>query len=296
MSCRLVKYCNAECQKKHWPTHKKKCKQRAAEIHDEALFKDPPPKEDCPICFLPMPGKLLSCISLPPATMLSVPIYDFAIANEEVAKEAMETHHPCCGKHICRGCMHSFGQSGNGDKCPFCNSDRRSKTDEDGAAELMKRVEVNDPGAMKMLAGCYYQGLNGFQQDHGKAIKLYTRAAELGCSEAHIYLGNIYHEWGDRKKTKSHLEAGAMAGHEVARCNLGVMEYHSGNMERAVKHWTIGASAGDCQSMHNLRALFEDGVVSRELINSTLEAYNNSCAEFRSEARDTFIHAKIGLM
>ncbi len=27
---------------------KNECKQRAAEIYDEALFKDPPAKEDCP--------------------------------------------------------------------------------------------------------------------------------------------------------------------------------------------------------------------------------------------------------
>ena len=83
-SCMRVKYCNAECQHNHWPTHKKPCKQRAAEIRDEALFKDPPPKEDCPICFLPMPIKLLSCMTLPPATVSSVPIYDFAMANEEL--------------------------------------------------------------------------------------------------------------------------------------------------------------------------------------------------------------------
>jgi sulfatase maturation enzyme AslB (radical SAM superfamily) len=54
-SCMLIRYCNADCQKSHWPKHKKECKQRAAELRDEALFKDPPAKEDCPICFLPMP-------------------------------------------------------------------------------------------------------------------------------------------------------------------------------------------------------------------------------------------------
>jgi hypothetical protein len=48
-ACMSVKYCNALCQKKHWPTHKRDCKLRAAELHDEALFKDPPAKEDCPI-------------------------------------------------------------------------------------------------------------------------------------------------------------------------------------------------------------------------------------------------------
>ena len=70
-SCMLAKYCNAKCQKKHWPSHKKDCKRRAAEIRDEALFKDPPAKEDCPICFLPMPKKLICCISLPDATITS---------------------------------------------------------------------------------------------------------------------------------------------------------------------------------------------------------------------------------
>ena len=68
-SCMQVKYCNAECQKSHWATHKKQCKLRAAELRDEALFKDPPSKEDCPICFLPMSKELLSCVSLPPATI-----------------------------------------------------------------------------------------------------------------------------------------------------------------------------------------------------------------------------------
>jgi hypothetical protein len=63
-------------------THKKTCKLRAAELHEEALFKDPPPKEDCPIRFLPMPTKLLSCVSLPNATRRSVPVYDFAFAHD----------------------------------------------------------------------------------------------------------------------------------------------------------------------------------------------------------------------
>ena len=54
-ACKLVKYCNRECQIAHRPQHKKACKKRAAELHDEALFKEPPPREDCPICFLTLP-------------------------------------------------------------------------------------------------------------------------------------------------------------------------------------------------------------------------------------------------
>jgi hypothetical protein len=65
---------------------------QAAKLHNVALFKDPPAKEDCPICFLPMPYKLISCITLPPATIMSVPVYDFAIANEELADKAPEVY------------------------------------------------------------------------------------------------------------------------------------------------------------------------------------------------------------
>ena len=77
-SCMLVKYCNRNCQRNHWPKHKKPCKQRAAELHDEVLFKEPPSKEDCPICF--------DCVSLPIATLSFLPTYDFAKANEGFAQ------------------------------------------------------------------------------------------------------------------------------------------------------------------------------------------------------------------
>ena len=91
------------------------------------------------------------------------------------------------------------------------------------------------------------------------------------------------------KKSKFHNEAAAMAGNELARCNLGIFEMESGNIERAVKHWTITASAGCFGSMHFLIKQFESGVVSRESIDTTLTAYNNSCADMRSIARDAFV-------
>ena len=43
-ACKLVKYCNRECQVAHRPQHKKVCRKRAAELHDEKLFKQPPPQ------------------------------------------------------------------------------------------------------------------------------------------------------------------------------------------------------------------------------------------------------------
>ena len=42
-SCKDIKYCSVTCQKNHWPKHKQECKQRAARLRDESLFKQPPP-------------------------------------------------------------------------------------------------------------------------------------------------------------------------------------------------------------------------------------------------------------
>src|SRR6056300_1172940 len=74
--CNMTKYCNAACKKKHRSKHKKACEKRVAELHDEALFKEHPPREDCPICFLPLP-----------------------LGERQTAFQS------CCGKTLCAGCM-----------------------------------------------------------------------------------------------------------------------------------------------------------------------------------------------
>jgi TPR repeat protein len=177
--------------------------------------------------------------------------------------------------------------------------------------EIMKRVAANDAASINLLGNLYENGLLGLQQDRAKAMELYARAMDLGNTKAHRGLGGIYHQRGDMKKAKFHYEAAAMAGDEVSRNNLGMMEVNLGNVERAVKHWAIAASAGCYHAMHQLTVFYEKGYVrresiivmlvvskkghghvSRESINSTLTAYNNSCVEMRSEARDACIRFK----
>jgi hypothetical protein len=60
-----------------------------------------------------------------------------------------------------------------------------------------------------------------------------------------------------------------------------------------VKHWMIAASAGDYQAMNNCLIAFKQGLVSRDAMDSTLTAYNNSCVEMRSDARHAFIQLSI---
>jgi hypothetical protein len=45
--------------------------------------------------------------------------------------------------------------------------------------------------------------------------------------------------------------------------------------------------------MQSLKICFENGLASKESIDTALAAYNSSCAEMRSEARDAFIRARI---
>ena len=234
------------------------------------------------------PKKIINCVSLPDATISSMPK-----ANVELAKKEMAHYYSCWGKRICKGCVYSFTQSGNIGKCHFCNADRASKTNEEVVEDVMKRVEANDVASINLLADTYYKGLNGVQQDRTSAMELYVRAADLGNTKAHGSLSDIYHEGGGLKKAKFHCEAAAMAGHEGARCNLGTMEAQSGNIGPAVKHWMIAASCGNYKAMQNLLIAFNQGSTSRATIDSTLTAYNTSCVEMRSEARDAYINTII---
>jgi TPR repeat protein len=183
--------------------------------------------------------------------------------------------------------------SGNDKKCLFCKADFLDRTtDEEKVEDMMKRVEVNDAGAMCALALYYYRGQLGLLPDQEKAMQLYTRAVELGSSQAHFALGSIYDEGGDFKKAKVDYEAAAMAGHDDAIYNLGNMEMKSNKIDRALKHWMIAASAGNHKALRALITCLEIGhvgYVSRESIDSSLRAYNTSCTEMRSEARDAYI-------
>jgi hypothetical protein len=103
-----------------------------------------------------------------------------------------EKYYSCCGKSVCGGCKYSFNESGNTGKCPFCKSDQRGKTDLYRIEELKKRMVVNDAGAIFICwLGIIVMEI-GLLQDRAKAIELYTRAADLGSSQAHFLLGTIY--------------------------------------------------------------------------------------------------------
>ena len=230
-ACKLVKYCNRDCQIAHRPQHKKACKKRAAELYDEALFKEPPPREECPICMISLP-------------------FDPGDATLE----------SCCGKIICYGCIHAMDMEEirRGKKeeelgmCAFCRTPTHS-SDEEYAKRTTKQIEKGNAEAFYVRAGDYADGTCGFQQDRAKANELWLKAGELGCADAYFNLGNSYNNGmgveADKKKAKHYYELAAMMGDAYARHNLGCNEYNSGNYHRAFKHMIIAARAGHTESL-----------------------------------------------
>ena len=187
-ACELVKYCNRECQIAHRPQHKKECRKRAAELHDEKLFKQPPPKYgDCPICFIRMPSL-----------------------------GSGSSYFACCGKAICSGCIHApvyddqgnevpvYDDQGNevdNKKCAFCRT-LRPTSEKENAKRIMKRVEVDDSEAILLQGRAYSEGAYGLPKDYKKALEFWHRAGELGEASAYGNIGVAYEngveEWRKR--------------------------------------------------------------------------------------------------
>eukprot|EP00979_Chaetoceros_neogracilis_P006033 scaffold1194_cov209-Chaetoceros_neogracile.AAC.1 len=261
--CNLVRYCNTTCQAAHWPAHKKACKKRLAELFDKKLFKQPPPNEDCPICYLQLP-----------------------------IDEVQNMYQSCCGKMMCCGCVCANTVAAADTeifKCVFCRTEA-SYSDEESIERLKKRVEANDAVAMYNLGTYYGLGTMGLRQDHAKELELLHKSAKLGNHFAHLNLSICYQTGGigesDTRKATYHAQLAAMAGNVKARGNLGCDEYNAGNINRAYKHWMISANDGYDLSMKAVQEGYKSGFVTKDDYSKTICAYGNSLDKMKSDDRD----------
>ena len=264
MACKLVKYCSRDCQKAHRSQHKRECRKRSAELHDEALLKQPPQLGECPICFLRLPSL-----------------------------KSGSRYKSCCGKSICSGCIHAPVYDNNGNKvekkCPFCRAPTPT-SDEEVMKRMQKRVEVGDAQAIHSLGCDYDEGIYGFRQDGDKALSLWHRAAELGHPVSYYNIGCAYrHGRGverDMRKAVHYYELAAMGGDVWARNNLGAFEGDAGNMGRALKHFMIAVEFGDHDSVKNIQKMFKDGHATKDDYAKALQAYQAYLSEIKSDDRD----------
>ncbi|KAL7525068.1 hypothetical protein ACHAXR_000844, partial [Thalassiosira sp. AJA248-18] len=202
---------------------------KADMLIDDELFQPPPPKEECPICFLPL---------------------------KDVSQVKYQE---CCGKRLCTGCYMVgmkreqsqilFSHLGIGKRplCPFCNTPE-PKSNQEAIARLKKRCKLDDANACHVLGSYYRFGELDLVQDIDKGFELLFRGAELGSVDAHQNIAYAYDSGEgleqDAQKAVHHYQISAMGGNLNSRHNLGNMEATALNYKRAVKHWMIAASAG----------------------------------------------------
>lgn len=213
-------------------------------ISDDKLFQDPPSKEDCPICMLPMP-----------------------FANELCG--VMTIYQPCCGKILCSGCViKSSKEMAKGNikqLCPFCRMELPKSKEE--SSEWLKRIkdrmELSDAEAFYELAGHYRDGVN--------VVNALNSAAKLGSIRAHARFAAAYFkDLGieeniniEKAKALHHCKLAAIGGHEIARFHLGAIEMKNGNMDTAMKHYIISAKSGYDGALKVVGVGYKDGLVSK---------------------------------
>jgi tetratricopeptide (TPR) repeat protein len=260
-ACDLVHYCSDECKQDHSPKHEHLCKERAAELREELLFRQPESTHlgDCPICCLPLSinGKRCAVMS-------------------------------CCSKWICDGCNHANGvrhlRENLRQTCPFCRHPT-PKNVEEGSKNFMKRAAANDPEAMNQMG--FTREKEG---DYDSAFEYLSKAAELGDALAHWSLSLSYAKGKgvekDEKKEIYHLEEASIAGHPDARIALGTFELKSKRYDRAVKHWIIAANLGYDQSIQVLKECYKGGLVSKEEFAAALRAHQAAVDATKSPQRE----------
>lgn len=264
-ACKSAKYCHRGCQRAHRPEHRAECKRISAELFEEALFRRPPPSEGCPVCSLPLP-----------------------IGDREKQYQA------CCGKTCCRGCLYAnkMEAENDPDKCLVCKEGATNPSNEEFIGLLRTHVDSGDAYATCVLGLDYMKGKHALPQDTTRALELLHQAAKLGCVEAHHNLGVFYLSQFDEEKAKGHWERGAIGGDPNARYKLGVFEEKMNcNMNRAYKHYMIAASSGLDQALEMVEEGHAKGHVTKDDLEETLRAYQESIDGMESPARFAFRNA-----
>ena len=249
------------------------------ELKGADLFAPVPPKEDCPICFVPL-----------------------SRINSETGYQA------CCGNIVCVACykeneveVKKQNEENGGKKialtCPFCR-ELVPTSDEEGLRRIQARCLQNDHHAFTVMGNVYRTGVGETPQDDLKALDCWIRAVEHGSPEACSFIGSSYREGTgvavDKEKAALFERVGALRGEIAARHNIGCFEYDDlGNHEIGIRHWKIAAEGGSQPSLNALKSIYNaDGkmpgkeFISKECMDSLYRVCHDAQEEVKSEERE----------
>ena len=168
-------------------------------ISDEELFRDPPKKEECQICYLPMP-------------------FSNGVCGINTA------YMTCCGKVFCTGCVLVESQEmdkGNIKRlCSFCREPIRVSNkvhkpkDSKKAFELyIQAAQLGSPDGYSSVATAYQFGF-GVGKDKEKSMHYLKLAAMAGHETARCNLGSAESRQGNNIRAMKHFMIAARAGFE----------------------------------------------------------------------------------
>ena len=162
-----------------------------------------------------------------------------------------------------------------------------------------KRMKAGDIRAYHEIGTHYYNGGAGLAQNWGEAIKLFTKAVELGNDVASHYQLGVMHWSGqhvnrDFQKALKHFTIAANGGHPIARYGLAAYEIdiNGGNFVRAMKHYLIAAKMGHNESLNKIKEGYQTGIVSKDDYLSALRAHQCAGDERKSKQRDEAVRQK----
>ena len=249
---------------------------------DEGLaivpFGTPPPTEDCPLCFIPLPraGKQLMYV-------------------------------PCCGQVFCGACAFESERVLNvknakraekklkrlSPLCPFCRTPAVPTSDEELVRRYEKRAEKGDKIAIFSLAGYCRDGHHGLAKDLRKYYDLVRRAADLGHTDATTCLGRLYAfgEYGgslDEKRGRELLEKAAKSGNTHTLVDLAALERENGRTELSLTYLRTAAAAGDDYAVKDLWKSFRADKISKDGLLKSLWAHQKANEDMRSEERERY--------
>jgi len=217
----------------------------------------------------------------------------------------------CCGKLVCVACITSIYtthventkeklRSGKAIEnevplCPFCR-DPVPTSAEESVQRLERRIDEHpfDHRAKCLLASCYVDdGSAGIlPRDVGKAIDLFSSAAELGSPLACVSLGCMYDPFSSQdfvepsvRKSLYYYYSAAEAGNVEALYRLGVLTFVFALDKRlAFKHFMSAALQGCDNSLRVTREGYIQGYVSKDEYEKILRGWFKSHKESTLEA------------
>jgi len=285
-----VPYCSVSCQTEDWKKrgHKKTCKRLVKEkaeaavagdaSRDEAPTPPPSPKAkaappvvDGPACGRADVARARAAAAAATATTVRAPEPEHyrgsprcPVCLEDWDVNGSVTIRACCCKYVCTPCNNKLVSASL--PCPLCRTPSPS-SNEEILARFRRKVENDNPAAMRFLGSCYEFSNLGVVKSYKKAARLYQRAADLGDVDAMYNIGVAY--WNgvgvklDKKKAVKYYRMAADRGIAKAQFNLGIC-YGNGDgvaqdYAEAMRYYRLAADQGYSLAEFNLGIMYENG-------------------------------------